>query len=77
MSSGLSHWDCEAIGAVMDDTSGEGVVFIGDEGFNISHAGGEHEVYSGLAQEVENVHGMYVLQIVITLHIFDHQTASV
>ena len=32
----------------------------GDEGFDISHAGGEHEVFNGLAQDIENMCGTYV-----------------
>jgi hypothetical protein len=67
--SGMSYADREAI-ADMDHgmdaaaefagepMSSEGFIFLGDEGFEISHAGGEHEVYAGLAEEVENVHGM-------------------
>ena len=30
----------------------------GEEGFDISHAGGEHEVFTGLEQEVESSYGM-------------------
>jgi len=29
----------------------------GDEGFNISHEGGEHEVFEELAQEIANLTG--------------------
>jgi hypothetical protein len=39
-------------------TPSDGFMFLGDEGFEISHAGGEHEVYAGLAEEVEGIHGM-------------------
>lgn len=27
----------------------------GEEGFDISHSGGEHEVFSGLGQEMDNL----------------------
>jgi hypothetical protein len=30
----------------------------GDEGFNISHAGGEHEAFEGLADEISKLMGM-------------------
>jgi hypothetical protein len=30
----------------------------GDEGFDISHAGGEHEAFEGLADEISKLTGM-------------------
>jgi len=45
-----------------DDFSGYDTAFNtlppGEEGFNISHAGGEHEVFKGLADEVGDSIGM-------------------
>jgi len=31
----------------------------GDEGFNISHAGGEHEVFEGLVHEIGSLNERY------------------
>jgi hypothetical protein len=33
----------------------------GDEGFDISHAGGEHEAFEGLADEISKLTGLYVI----------------
>ena len=60
--------------AVMDDGPGDlpdqafNTLPPGDEGFDISHAGGEHEVFKGVADEL----GMYAFTFFCFVNSFTH-----
>jgi hypothetical protein len=64
----MSYDDCEAV-IEMDDINMGDMDYLdhafnslppGEEGFDMSEAGGDHEVFEGLADELNNLPGLYV-----------------